>query len=200
MPSLRRHPRTCRPCGGRLVEGTGSRSGSRGRETRRTHRRGGRSDRGQESSVLLQALRRKGLESSPGSRAQPSEHLNARTRLRGSLESSGIAQQEGDRGKPTETESISAVESLCQVIAGKTATLGQALKTVKDAVGLHPALEKAVSALYGYANDAGGIRHAMIDPSSYRCDFEDAKYMLVACSGFNNYLVGKAAKAGIKLN
>src|SRR5215831_10731395 len=37
VPGLRWHPRTCRPCGGRFAEGTGSRSGSRERQARRTH-------------------------------------------------------------------------------------------------------------------------------------------------------------------
>ncbi|MGQ9708742.1 MAG: AbiJ-NTD4 domain-containing protein, partial [bacterium] len=29
--------------------------------------------------------------------------------------------------------------------------------------------------------------------------FEDAKFMLVSCSAFINYLITKAAKAGIKI-
>jgi hypothetical protein len=93
-------------------------------------------------------------------------------------------------------ESISAVESLCIIISkDPKATLGQALKKVKDAIGLHPALEKGFGAIYGYTSDAGGIRHAMTDEST--CDFDDAKYMLVSCSAFVNYLIGKAAKAGL---
>ena len=95
-------------------------------------------------------------------------------------------------------ESISAVESVCRLIAGDRTTLGQALKQVKDKVGLHPALEKGFSSLYGWTNDAGGIRHALMD-DSLPCDFEDAKYMLVSCSAFTNYLLAKAAKAGISL-
>jgi AbiJ N-terminal domain 4 len=105
-----------------------------------------------------------------------------------------------DREKPdyrnSIKESISAVETLCRVIAGDKATLGQALKPVKDKVCLHPALEKAFSSLYGWTNDAGGIRHALMD-DSIPCDFEDAKYMLVSCSAFVNYLVEKANKNGL---
>jgi hypothetical protein len=95
-------------------------------------------------------------------------------------------------------ESISAVESLCRVIFGKKCEFGQAIKVVKEKVGLHPALEKAFSSLYGYTSDAGGIRHALYEGSA-TCDFEDAKYMLVTCSAFVNYLVAKAGKAGIDL-
>ena len=73
--------------------------------------------------------------------------------------------------------------------------MGQALKLIKEKVGLHSALEKGFSSIYGYTSDADGIRHAMIDDSA--CDFDDAKYMLVSCSAFINYLVMKAAKSGL---
>ncbi len=95
-------------------------------------------------------------------------------------------------------ESISAVESLCCIIAdGKKATLGDALKIIKDKIPLHTALEKAFQKLYGYTSNAEGIRHALMDESSL--SQEDAIFMLVSCSTFTNYLVAKASKAGIKL-
>jgi hypothetical protein len=53
-------------------------------------------------------------------------------------------------------ESISAVESLCQVIAGERATLGDALKLIKSKVELHPALAKGFSSIYGWTSDEGG--------------------------------------------
>jgi len=95
-------------------------------------------------------------------------------------------------------ESISAVEAICILITGrKEATLGQALKVIKDKIGLHPALEKSFSSLYGYTSDAEGIRHALLKESNL--GFEDAKFMLVSCASFINYLKIKASKAGIKL-
>ena len=59
-------------------------------------------------------------------------------------------------------ESISAVESACQHIAGnRKATLGDGIKTLKDkGVSIHPALERSWLAAYGYTSDADGIRHA----------------------------------------
>lgn len=94
-------------------------------------------------------------------------------------------------------ESISAVEAICNLIAKNSkATLGQALKEIEKKVELHPALKKAFDCLYGYTSDAEGIRHALLDEPNL--DFEDAKFMLVSCSGFINYLVAKASKAGIK--
>lgn len=96
-------------------------------------------------------------------------------------------------------ESISAVEALCKAVSGEPkATLGDALKRIKAKATVHPALESAFLKLYGYTSDAGGIRHAMLDPSE-RPSFADAKFMLVTCSSFCNYLLTKAAENGIKV-
>lgn len=97
-------------------------------------------------------------------------------------------------------ESISALESLCKTIADdRTATLGDALKTIEKngQVDLHKALKQSFSSLYGYTSDADGIRHAMLEESSLT--FTDAKYMLVSCSAFINYLISKASDAGLSL-
>jgi len=84
-------------------------------------------------------------------------------------------------------ESISAVEAVCQIITGDpNATLGQALKKI----GIHPALEKGFSAIYGYTSDAEGIRHALSTESTI--DADDAKFFLVSCSAFINYLIAKS--------
>jgi len=95
-------------------------------------------------------------------------------------------------------ESISAVESISKIISNNPkAELKDALKPLKDKINLHPALEKGFLAIYGYTSDAGGIRHGMID--NHKSDFADAKYMLVSCSAFVNYLVMKTNNAGIKI-
>jgi len=95
-------------------------------------------------------------------------------------------------------ESISAVEAICKTIAdSRNATLGQALDIIEKEIGLHGALKRAFDSLYGYTSDAEGIRHALLEESSL--SFEDAKFMLVSCSAFINYLVSKAEKAKIKL-
>jgi hypothetical protein len=54
---------------------------------------------------------------------------------------------------------------------------------------LHPALEAAFTKLYGYTSDAKGIRHALLDDDEV-VTFEEAKFMLVACSAFINYVRG----------
>lgn len=93
-------------------------------------------------------------------------------------------------------ESISAVEALAQIIADNPkAKLSQALNIIEEKVALHPALKKGFLAIYGYTSDADGIRHALTENSN--CDFDDAKYMLVSCSAFVNYLIMKTMKATI---
>jgi AbiJ-like protein len=95
-------------------------------------------------------------------------------------------------------ESISAIESLSKILSGlPTATLTPALNAVDKQTKLHPSLKEAFQKLYGYTSDAQGIRHALMEQSTL--DFEDAKFMLVSCSAFVNYMVVKAQKAGITL-
>lgn len=88
-------------------------------------------------------------------------------------------------------ESILAVEATCQLITGNPkATLGQALGEIEKKVDIHPALKSSFTKLYGYTSDADGIRHALLEESNLR--FEDAKFILVSCSAFINYLKSKA--------
>lgn len=95
-------------------------------------------------------------------------------------------------------ESISAVESISKMIAQMPkATLGPALSAVEKKIPLHATLKEGFHKLYGFTSDASGIRHALMDEPNL--DIEDAKFMLVACSGFINYLLVKAAKVGISL-
>jgi hypothetical protein len=85
-------------------------------------------------------------------------------------------------------ESISAVESMCKIITNdNSATLGKALSEIEKRKYLHGALKSSFSALYGYTSDAGGIRHSLLE-DDIDIGFEDAKFMLVSCSAFINYL------------
>lgn len=107
----------------------------------------------------------------------------------------------GDRQKPdyenSVKESISAVEAMCCTITGmegRNATLGNAIKKLKDkGVVVHPFMEEAFTSLYKYASNSDGIRHGGIDYTNVPS--EDAKYMLVSCSAFVNYLTEKWRKA-----
>ncbi len=92
-------------------------------------------------------------------------------------------------------ESISAVEAMVQLITGeKGAPLGKALSKVDKTIPIHGALRQAFSNLYGYTSDAEGIRHALLDEPTL--SHGDAKFMLVSCSAFINYLRAKASEVG----
>lgn len=91
-------------------------------------------------------------------------------------------------------DSISAVEAMCCIITeNPKATLGEALKKLESkGIKLHKALQSAMASLYGYTSDEGGIRHGSIDFTG--ASSEDAKYMLISCSAFVNYLIEKWEK------
>lgn len=85
-------------------------------------------------------------------------------------------------------ESISAVEALCKTVCkDEKATLGLALKNMEKRGVLHPALKSAFSSLYGYTNDADGIRHAIMEESNPSSAV--ARFMLISCSAFINYVI-----------
>ena len=94
-------------------------------------------------------------------------------------------------------ESISAVESVCKVIANKPkAELGDALKAlIAEGYPIQGALKTGILALYGYTCEAGGIRHAERETES-TVTFEEAKFMMVTCSAIVNYLVAEYGKHG----
>jgi len=99
-------------------------------------------------------------------------------------------------------ESISAVEAMCQIITqNKKATLGDALKLIEKQgkIQLHQALKMAFNKLYGYTSNASGIRHGSGLMEEQDLDFEDAKFILVTCSAFINYLKEKVNKAKLKI-
>ena len=84
-------------------------------------------------------------------------------------------------------ESISAVEAMARLVSGnEKATLGEALKVLEKTGKLHAALKEGFSKLYGFTSDESGIRHAMLEEPTLTQ--EDAKYFLLSCTSFVNYL------------
>jgi AbiJ N-terminal domain 4 len=107
-----------------------------------------------------------------------------------------------DRRKPdfrnSIKESISAVEAICRLIAkSQSDTLGAAVKKLSAKTPLHPAFEQAILKLYGFTSDEGGIRHALMEEPSL--SYADAKFMLVLCSAFGNFILAKCAENRIEL-
>ena len=108
-----------------------------------------------------------------------------------------LADRENRDYKNSIKESISAVESLCRVIVkNERAVLSTALNQLeKNGLVIHPAMKLAFTKLYSFTSDQGGIRHA---ERMFESDvtFEEAKFMLVSCSAFINYLTAEMAKGG----
>jgi hypothetical protein len=113
-----------------------------------------------------------------------------RTHLRRALEL--LADKKSPDYRNSIKESISSVESLVQDVLGQKGTLGKLVKKLESEIGLHPALGKAFDNLYGYTSDEDGIRHSIMDSATV--DFEDAKFFLVVCSAFANFVSSKVKK------
>ena len=66
-------------------------------------------------------------------------------------------------------------------------------KLEEHGVKIHEAMKKSFSSLYGYTSDEGGIRHCegMFESN---VTFEEAKFMVVSCSAFVNYLIAEYGK------
>lgn len=118
-----------------------------------------------------------------------SDFKSVETHLKTSLEY--LSNREKPDYRNSVKESISAVESLCTIITGdKTSTLGASLTQIENKYKIHGALKKAFTALYGYTSDSGGIRHSLLE-EDIAVTMEDAKFMLITCSAFINYLKPK---------
>lgn len=90
-------------------------------------------------------------------------------------------------------ESITAVESMCCIICGEKVELGKALgRLEKNGIYIHGAMKNGFQSLYGYTSDESGIRHGGTEDKEVT--EEDAKFMLITCSAFVNYLKVKFNK------
>ncbi len=116
------------------------------------------------------------------------EHTPTRTHLKRALEM--MSDRKNPDYRNSIKESISAVEAFVRSVTKlEKCTLGDLLKEMEKAGKIHPALKISFSSLYGYTSDADGIRHGLINEE--KSDLEDAKFMLVACAAFINYVSGK---------
>jgi hypothetical protein len=87
------------------------------------------------------------------------------------------------------------VEIVARIIEPKQNSLGKALNKLNVNQHINPIFKDAVEKLYAYTNGKSGIRHAMMEEEEI--SIEDARYFLIACSAFSNYLIEKAKKQSI---
>lgn len=118
------------------------------------------------------------------------EYPGVKAHLRRALEL--LSDRENPDYRNSIKESISAVESISKVIAKKpNASLSKALEEIdrRGKVKIHTALREGFMKLYSYTSNEYGIRHAMLDEPDLSAD--DAKYFLLSCTSFINYLKAK---------
>lgn len=136
--------------------------------------------------ILVEITSREEIESIESAMAEAAPYGGVKTHLKRSLEL--LSDKQNPDFRNSIKESISAVESLAKQISGDPkATLGAVLKTLEKKSKMHPALKSAFSSLYGYTSDANGIRHALLEENSL--SKTDARFMLVCCSAFINYVI-----------
>lgn len=94
-------------------------------------------------------------------------------------------------------EAISAVEAAVNSIAGTNGNgVAEALTALESkGIEIHGALDKAMRQLYGFTSDTDGVRHAILDQATV--GYDEAKFMLVACAAFVNFVIAKADEAGL---
>ena len=110
------------------------------------------------------------------------QHLNQALKL--------ISDRQNPDYRNSIKESISAVEALAMLLLeDNSITLGKAIPRLRTKYELHPTLMESLNKLYGYSSDENGVRHGSPEESSI--SYIDAKFMLVACTNFINYLIEK---------
>lgn len=91
-------------------------------------------------------------------------------------------------------EAISAVEALCRRVSGKPkSTLHDCIAKTEVRRLMHPALKEAMTKLYAFTGDSGGIRHALSDTDSTPT-YAEALFLLVTSSAFIDYINTRLAE------
>ncbi|SFO05631.1 hypothetical protein SAMN05421741_11860 [Paenimyroides ummariense] len=87
-------------------------------------------------------------------------------------------------------ESISAIESYFKVFfKDPNISFGNSLNNLEHNHGLDKQIKESILRIYGYSNNTGAIRHGLKPgDTTDKIKLAEAKYMLVTCSAFINYL------------
>lgn len=124
----------------------------------------------------------------------PEKYSGVRTHISKAVEL--ISKKEAHDYANVITQSIASVESAVAVYTGKKrGRVKDALKLLEDRGLLHPALSEGWNSIYGFTSDAEGLRHSTIS-GEVKADIALAKYMLVSCSSFANYLIELDSQSG----
>lgn len=119
--------------------------------------------------------------------AMDCEHAGVKIHLSNALEH--LSDRENPDFVNSIKESISAVESALNLISGKTnVALNRAINDLPFEIDKN--LKAGIIKIYSWTSSADGIRHAVTE-EEIKSSFAEAKYMLVSCSAFVNYLFEK---------
>lgn len=119
--------------------------------------------------------------------AMDCEHAGVKIHLSNALEH--LSDRENPDFVNSIKESISAVESALNLISGKTnVALNRAINDLPFEIDKN--LKAGMIKIYSWTSSADGIRHAVTE-EEIKSSFAEAKYMLVSCSAFVNYLFEK---------
>lgn len=86
----------------------------------------------------------------------------------------------------TVKEALSAAESAARIATGAR-DFNDAMKQMVATGVLHPAMQKAMSSLFGYGSDEQGVRHGFTSAED-KVDYPEALFVLVTCSAFLSYV------------
>ncbi len=117
------------------------------------------------------------------------KYTNAKTHLQNAI-SSYADRKNPDYGNSIK-ESIHAVEAVAKVVVGNdNDSFGKLLGKLKGDHNLPDSLKHALTHLYGYTSNEAGIRHPLQDGQTPPTE-NNTRFMLVICSAFVNYIIGK---------
>ncbi len=88
-------------------------------------------------------------------------------------------------------ESISAAESIVRIITGADSFAAGVNNLEEYGIKLHGAHQSALKSLYGFTSDADGIRHASTNSEPLDINQNTARFMLITCSAFVNYIISE---------
>lgn len=93
-------------------------------------------------------------------------------------------------------ESVSAIESYFKVFfKDPNISFGNALTNLEQKNNLDKQIKESILRIYGFCNNEGAIRHALKPgDTTEKIKLAEAKYMIVVCSAFINYLKETQAK------
>lgn len=130
------------------------------------------------------------LESDEISKALESPYDNVKKHFKKALDH--FADRENPDYRNSIKESISAVEAYCRNITNES-TLDRALKKLEThGLMINQQLKAGLEKMYCYTSGKDGIRHALMQEENITVD--DARFMLIICSAFVNYMTVKTSK------